>query len=492
LFAASRSILRSKLVFMAVQPSSTNALPLDYERAFSGASRKALEHLESVISNRDAAPSHLAELLSIGRRERERALESSRFHTYALATHALKCSEREMSRDSARARELAGLARSVIGRLDPRTCGGTETVIELEAYALAVQGTAFRVRGDLRRSLRAFTSARILSRQGGVDPDLPATIDLLESSLRRELRQLDSALALLDRATDVFVLLEDQERVTHAVINRANIHIVRGEWAEAVAILRNSLEWISAPRFTLAARHNLADALVKGGCAHEAAQVFSATRDLYDRFADALTTNRRLWLEGLIAREIGDDLQFAAGLLETATKNLMAQGYAHDAALAQLDLAVTRRKLALARKLRRRNAPSHPERLPHPLHPRIAAAQQDAHPAAEEAASSLGAREDSGQSGGPRGLHDDFEIAGDHPQGRQDRAVRDREDPRGVPPDQLEVEDPRLGGGQAVGHGLHPLGRSGHAGRQRTDDAVGAVRLDSVDPRAGSEAAGRQ
>jgi tetratricopeptide (TPR) repeat protein len=377
---------------LEVPPEMTSALMPDYESAFSRASRTTLERLESITSKREAAPDHLLELLALGRQERRRALGSPRFHSYSLATYALGHSEREMPRDPAKAWELIGLARSVIGHLDPRTCGGAEVLTDLEAYALAVQGTALRVRGNLRESLRAFASARILHQKGGVDPDVPATIDLLESSLRRELRQLDSALMLLDRATDAFVLLEDQERVTHAVINRANIHIVRGEWAEAIAILRSALEWISDPRFTLAARHNLTDALVKGGCAHEAAQVFSATRHLYDRYADTLTTNRRHWVEGLIVRELGNDLRHASDLLELATEGFRSQGYASDAALAQLDLLVTRRKLALSRKSRRRPAFSPPERLPHPLHSRVAAAQQDAHPAAEEAPAALGAR----------------------------------------------------------------------------------------------------
>jgi hypothetical protein len=240
-----------------------------------------------------------------------------------------------------------------------------------------------------------------------VDPDLTAEIDFLESSLCRDLWQFGSALVLLDRATQVFVSLGEQDGVARAVIGRANVHIVKGDWLKATAILQGALEWPFDSRFTLVVRHNLADVLVKAGRAREADQLFSATRDLYDPCTDTLMHYRRLWLEGLIARELGDDLHHAEGILELATENLMAKGYAGDAALAELDLRVTKRKLALARKSRSRSGPtpiqetSTFQRLPDPLHPRIAPAQQHAHPAAAEPAVGEG----SGQAGGAGGLH---------------------------------------------------------------------------------------
>jgi tetratricopeptide (TPR) repeat protein len=287
------------------------------------------------------------------------------------------------------------MARSLVGHIDPKTCGGTETLTDLDADALAMEANALRVQGDFRMSLRTLAKARMTQRRGGIEPDLRAKIDLLESSLRRDLWQFDLALALLDRATEDFVALGDQERVARAIVGRANVYLVKGDWSSAAAILRIALDWPFDSKITLWARHNLADVLVKAGRALEAAQVFAATQALYDRCTDVLTTNRCLWVEGLIARELGDDLKHATDLIEQATESFIAHGYAHDAALAQLDLRATRRRLKDSGRARS-------QRLPQPLHAHIAPAQQHAHPAGTE--TSIG--EGSGQAGGARRLYD--------------------------------------------------------------------------------------
>jgi tetratricopeptide (TPR) repeat protein len=269
-------------------------------------------------------------------------------------------SRREVFRDPVRAWELARLAHSVAIHIDPRTCGGKEAVCDLDACALAMEGNALRVRGKLREAVAAFADARVVQKRGGVDLDLAVTIDLMESSLRRELWQLGWALALIDRATGVALSLEQGDRIVQAAIGRANVYLVSGDWTKAAVILRSALDSALDLRFECAVRHNLADTLLKAGCPHEAARIFSATRDLYARCADPLTDHRRLWLEGLIARELDDDLQHALALLELATEYFIAHGYAVDAALAQLDLVATRKKQA-DRKRARRRRPSAPQ-----------------------------------------------------------------------------------------------------------------------------------
>jgi tetratricopeptide (TPR) repeat protein len=368
----------------------------NYDGAFLGAYQKACERLDHLQMEHKLAPDQLSELLDLDRLKRERVLRSEpRFHSYSLATHALERCQQELSRNPTTAWSLARLGRTVVLHLDPRTCGGADAITDLEAYALAVEGNALRVCGHRQTAVRAFAHARIVQRKGGIDPDLTADIDLMESSLRRDLWQFDAALVLLDRATEVFVSLGEQDRVVRAVISRANVHIAKGEYSKAATILHRALKWPLDSDVILTVRHNLADALVKAGRAIEASQVFLATQGLYEQCADILPTSRRLWVEGLIARELGEDLHHAEELLHLATDNLMAKGYACDAALAELDLVVTRRKLKDSRRRARR------KRLPNPLHARIAAAQQHADPAAAETAVGEG----SGQAGGARRLH---------------------------------------------------------------------------------------
>jgi hypothetical protein len=392
-----------------VKQCSRKELLPDYEGAFRRSSELAFEHLERIRAENETATDHVAELLTLPRSLRARAIRSEpRFHSYSLATHALDCSEREIFCAPAKAWELVRLARAVIQHIEPKTCGGAEALSDLQAYSLAVEGNTLRVHGDFPAARKAFSMARYIQKSGGTDPDLTANIDLMESSLRREILQFDAALTLLDRAEKTFAALGKVDCFARVVISRANIHIVKGNWLEAATILRSASTWITNPRLALAARHNLADALVKAGSAPEAAQIVAATADLYARWPDTLTTNRRIWIEGLITRELGDDVQLASELLELAMENFRARGYACDAGLAQLDLFATRRKLALSRRHR-----SARERLAHPLHAGVAAAQQDAYPAAVEPAAAPGAGQDAGQGGGSGGLDDHLEMPRD-------------------------------------------------------------------------------
>jgi hypothetical protein len=394
-----------------VERQTRHAISLDYEGVFSRSSQRALEHLDRISWEREVAEDQLRELLTLRRSRRERTLRlECRFHSYSFATHALDRSEGKVCSDPAKAWELVRLARSVIPHIEPKDCGGAEALRDLEAYSLAVEGNTLRVHGDFPAACQSFSLARSVQKTGGIDPDLTATIDHMESSLRRDLWQFEAALALLDRAEETFAALGKHQRLAQVVLNRANIYIVRGNWFEAAAILRSAMAWIPTPRLALAARHNLADALVKAGNASEASRVVAASADLYDQWPDTLTINRRLWIEGLIARELGEDMQLASELLELAMENFRSKGYACDAGLARLDLIATRRKLALSRRRR-----SSRERVPDPLHAGIAAAQQDAHPPAAEVVAVVGAGQDTGQSGGSGGLHHHLEMARDQP-----------------------------------------------------------------------------
>ena len=74
------------------------------------------------------------------------------------------------------------------------SCGGAAALADLEAYALGMEGNALRVAGSLRDALMAFMQAREVQEKGGADPDLAARIDLMEASLRRDIRQFGAAL----------------------------------------------------------------------------------------------------------------------------------------------------------------------------------------------------------------------------------------------------------------------------------------------------------
>jgi hypothetical protein len=105
----------------------------------------------------------------------------------------------------------------------------------------------------------------------------------------------------------------------------------------SIANLRTALPLVEDSWLGLVVRHNLISALADCGKAREAADLYEQSRDLYLHFADPLTNSRRLWAEGVIARELGD-LATAHLRLSESAENLAEQGYGFDAALAGLDL----------------------------------------------------------------------------------------------------------------------------------------------------------
>jgi tetratricopeptide (TPR) repeat protein len=312
---------------------------LDDERSFTELVQAALSRTSRVAEERTAAPVLLAELLALPTVERETAVVvDPRYQTYALASYTLDRCEKAVTYDPALARDLARLARVIAMQADPLTCGGSAALADLEAYALALEGNALRVTGDLREGFGTFMEARQVQERGGADPDLGARVDWLEASLRRDLRQFGAALHLLDRAGKVFRALKDSNQMARTIINRANVYIVQGDFAQAATTLEGVLDFSCEPNLALVARHNLIDILAKSGRAVEASRLFEDSRDLYLQFTDPLTTARRLWVEGIIARELGEDLELAETRLTQAIDRLTTSGYGLDAAVAGLDL----------------------------------------------------------------------------------------------------------------------------------------------------------
>lgn len=319
--------------------ASDPANSLDDEQSFMNLVQTALSRTSRAAEERAAAPAQLAELLALPPHERDNVIiMDPRCQTYALASYTLERCEKAAAYDPVLARELARVARSIAIQADPISCGGAAALADLEAYALAMEGNSLRVSGELREAFQMFLEARQVEERGGADPDLGARIDFAEASLRRDLRQFGAAHHLLDRAAKVFRALKDRNQMARALINRANVYIVQGEFSQAASVLEGALEFSCEPSLALMVRHNLIDILAKSGRAQEASRLFEESRELYLQSSDPLTTSRRLWVEGIIARELGEDLEFAESRLTQAIDRLTTAGYGLDAAIAGLDL----------------------------------------------------------------------------------------------------------------------------------------------------------
>lgn len=297
--------------------------------------------IPQISKEQAAAPEKLSELLAASPSERERLLTSdTRFHTYSLAIQALRGAQTAILHRPAPALELAQLARSIASQISPQICGGRAALADLEAYTLAMEGNAWRMSGDFQRALNIFAMARQVQKDGGADPDLMARIDQLESSLRRDLRQLKTSSILLDRAARLLRSLKAHNELARNFINHSNVFLVQGGFGRAKDLLERALDFSSAPNLRYAVKHNLVDILVRSGRPREAARLFEETEDLYQEQPDPLTAIRRIWLKGLIVRELREDLEQAAELLTEAAARLSEHGYAMGAQSARTDLAL--------------------------------------------------------------------------------------------------------------------------------------------------------
>lgn len=313
----------------------------DFSLALDDSVDVASRLIPQLSKERAAAPERLSELLAASPPERERLLASDpRFHTYSLAVQALRRAETAVFHRPAPAVELARLAHSIASQVPPRLCGGTAALADLEAYTIAMEGNALRVSGDYQGALKAFVMARHVQKDGGADPDLMARIDQLEASLRRDLGQLHTSLALLDRAAKAFRVLKAHDELARTLINHSNVFLVQGDFGKAGGLLESALDLTSNPALRYTFKHNLIEILVRSGRPREAARLLKETEDLYQEHSAPLTTIQRIWLEGVIARELRKDLEKAGELLTEAAARLSEHGYAMGAQLARIDLAI--------------------------------------------------------------------------------------------------------------------------------------------------------
>jgi hypothetical protein len=92
------------------------------------------------------------------------------------------------------------------------------------------------------------------------------------------------------------------------------------------------------PRLMLVAWHNLIDDLAETGQFMEAQKLITKALPFYQQFHQPWSRNPRKWVEGKIARGLGQQ-DHAEALFLAARNGFLAEGAAYDVALVSLDLA---------------------------------------------------------------------------------------------------------------------------------------------------------
>lgn len=318
-----------------------STLPPDYGPVLDRISW-SLKRLESDCEKeRMEAAGLLSELLQHPTEKRPLLVSNcQRFQTWGLCELLLRRSREQNFQDAALGESLAMLATEVLDHLDPSRYR-KEYLEDLRARAWAYVANSRRVKADLRGAEEAFALAFASLRRGTQDPMDRAVLLDLRASLLRAQRRFPQALRCLRRAIGIFRELGERHRAGRALLSMSTVHHVAGEPERAIPLLSQALELIDPsrePRLLLVAWHNLIDDLAETGQFMEAQKLVAKARPFYQQFHQPWSRNPRKWVEGKIARGLGQQDQ-AETLFLAARNGFLAEGAAYDVALVSLDLA---------------------------------------------------------------------------------------------------------------------------------------------------------
>jgi tetratricopeptide (TPR) repeat protein len=327
----------------------------DYGAAFDRAEEVLRVRRAALQKERAEAVGLLAELLGRTPEKREMLLRNHRrFQTWGLLELLAERGHEARLLEPIQGQELGHLALVLADSLDT-VYYGAERIEDLRARVWGQIANHRRALSDLRGAEQAFATAFAYLRNGTADVMERAVLLDLRSSLLRDQRRFAEAERLLERARRIFLQIGEKHRAGRSLVKLSSVHEQAGTPERAVPALSEALELIDLerdPRLFLAARHNLITNLAEAGRFMEAHGLLIQSRSLYARFSDGWTQNRRHWIEGRIARGLGQSAE-AESLLRAARDGFVAENAAYDTALVSLDLALIYAEQERTAELRR-------------------------------------------------------------------------------------------------------------------------------------------
>lgn len=282
----------------------------------------------------------LAELEQLPPEERpDRIRADSRFHHWGLFDRLLSAYLSYSRYDPQAGVELAGLALVVLETLDPARYP-EELLTDFRASALGALGNAQRLAGQLTDAQESLGTAWETLDEGTGDPLEEANLLSLEASLYRDLGHFKRAASLLDRAIAIYQEIGDDNARARMLIQKSTA-LGYLDPIEGLEILHEALGFLDSaaqPRLELSARHNLTWFLNDAGQPREALALLEISRPLYKSFADPWTQLRLQWLEGRIARSLGD-LQAAEAVFRKVWHAFDERGMRYEQTIVSIDLA---------------------------------------------------------------------------------------------------------------------------------------------------------
>ncbi|HRC85343.1 MAG TPA: tetratricopeptide repeat protein [Thermoanaerobaculia bacterium] len=324
--------------------------------AFAGALERAAQQTLVLDRLNQDAQRELGELLALPAERRRLKISRSfgQFRNPVLVELLIRESRRQLASAPYEAYELAECACDVALRLVPTELGRAWAMTAV-ARSHAHRANALRVTGDFRRasSLLSF-SWEIFRREGNGDPLTEGELLELAAVLKRDQRRFGEAERLLAQALELYERCQQAGAIHRVGILRGSVLFDAGQVESAIEITGEALAGLDParePRLYLIAQHNLVDFLQAMGRFREARQRLEEISPLYDRLANRGELLRRQWVEGRIARGLGDTAA-AEQALNAARQGFLEQNLVFDAALVALDLALLRLEQGRSQEVR--------------------------------------------------------------------------------------------------------------------------------------------
>ncbi|HEX4959963.1 MAG TPA: tetratricopeptide repeat protein [Thermoanaerobaculia bacterium] len=262
-----------------------------------------------------------------------------RFQNWGLYVRLLEASRLYMRTEPAEAVDVVRLAIVVAEHLDAAVVGA-KRIADLRAAAWAALGNVKRLASDFEGSRRAFNEAWRISEEGTGEPVEAAHILSLEAAYIRDMGEFETAEAALEEALELYERVGDPHQQGRTLLKMGNA-IGYGNPERALSHIQRGLALIDParePRLDLCAQHDLAWFLNDSGRPEEALAVLERARPLYNQFPDEWTQLRLHWLEGRIARNLGD-LAEAEDIYKQLWEEFQARDLHHELVLLSIDLA---------------------------------------------------------------------------------------------------------------------------------------------------------
>ena len=266
--------------------------------------------------------------------------DSPAMYHWGLFRHSLDACTQAGKMNPVDAVDIACFAAAVVETLDARSYGQLN-VNDFRARAQTALANAKRAAADFHGAESAFQDAWRHVADGTGDAYEKANVLCHQALLLRDLGDFETAVILLDDAYALYEGVGDTHLCGRVLIQQAS-SIGFVDPLQGVDLARRGLAKLDLengdPYLELSARNALAHFLNDAGFPEEARAIQEDLRLLYAKFPGVAVQSRMAWLDGLIARNLGD-FSTAEKTLRDLCALFARHNFDLELALVSLDLA---------------------------------------------------------------------------------------------------------------------------------------------------------